>query len=80
LVLYGSDMSDGDKHHTENLPVLLCGGGSDLKLGQEVGSRDQRRPLSDLHMEVLTLMGVSSVASFGAGECMSTGAALGLLR
>lgn len=37
LVLYGSDMSDGDKHHTENLPVLLCGGGSDLKLGEVVG-------------------------------------------
>ncbi len=80
LVLYGSDMSDGNLHHSENLPVMLCGGRSDLKLGQEIGSKDQRRPLSDLHVDVLKLMGVSSVASFGTGECMSTGASLGLLR
>ncbi len=80
LVLYGSDMSDGDKHHPENLPVLLCGGRSDLKLGQEIGSKDQRRPLSDLHMDILGLMGVKSKTSFGSGECMSTGASLGLLR
>jgi hypothetical protein len=78
LVLYGSDMSDGDVHLTENLPVLLCGAGDDLRFGQEVGTREARRPLSDLHMEILKLLGVNGVASFGTGECQSTGSSLGL--
>lgn len=78
LVLYGSDMSDGDKHMTKNLPILLCGGGADLKFGQEVGAREQPRPLSDLYMEILPLLGIDSFSSFGSGECKSTGMPLGL--
>jgi hypothetical protein len=78
LVLYGSDMSDGDKHLTRNLPFLLCGGGSDLKFGQEVGSAERPRPLSDLYMEMLPLLGIDSFKSFGTGECQSTGMSLGL--
>ncbi len=78
LVLYGSDMSDGDVHLTENLPVLLCGAGADLRFGQEVGVRETRRPLSNLYMEILGLLGVDGVASFGSGECRSSGARLGV--
>ncbi len=78
LVLYGSDMSDGNIHHTKNLPILLCGEGSDLKFGQELGSAGDGRPLSDLYMDVLSLMGISSLSSFGSGECLSTGQSLRL--
>lgn len=78
LVLYGSDMSDGNAHLTANLPVLLCGAGADLKFGQEVGSPAQPRPLSDLHMDIAGLLGVTSLRSFGATECLSTGKSLGL--
>lgn len=78
LVLYGSDMSDGDKHLTANLPILLCGAGSDLKFGQEVGARDRPRPLSDLYMEILPLLGIDSFTSFGSGKCQSTGMPLGV--
>jgi hypothetical protein len=76
LVMYGSDMSDGNKHLTENLPVLLCGAGADLKFGQTVGARNMRRPLSDLHMDVLSLLDVKTVTSMGSGVCKSTGRSL----
>lgn len=76
LVLYGSDMSDGNVHLTENLPMVLCGAGSDLKFGQEI-SPAERRPLSDLHMEIMSLLGLS-VTSFGSGVCKNTGQPLGI--
>ena len=78
LVLYGSDMSDGDLHATENLPVALCGTGSDLRFGQVVGDSSQRRPLSDLHLDVLHLLGASSVTSWGSGQMASSGQPLAL--
>ena len=70
LVMYGSDMSDGDQHTTENLPTLLCGAGSDLNFGAEVN--DGRRPLADLHVELLNLLGVPGITSWGEGEIAST--------
>jgi hypothetical protein len=76
VVLYGSDMSDGDLHATENLPIALCGAGADLRFGEAVS--DGRRPLSDLHLEVLRLLGNTSVTSWGAGEMASTGAPLSI--
>ncbi len=78
LVLYGSDMSDGNVHLTENLPMLLCGAGADLKFGQELGSASVRRPLSDLHMDIAKLLDVTSLTSFGSGECASTGQTMGV--
>lgn len=76
LVLYGSDMSDGNVHLTENLPMLLCGAGSDLKFGQEIVP-SARRPLADLHVEILKLLGLP-VTSFGSGAAASSGQALGI--
>ncbi len=78
LVLYGSDMSDGDVHLMDNLPMLLCGQGDDIKFGQEVGSVTDKRPLSDVHMEIFSLLGIAGVNSFGAGRCQNTGRPLGL--
>lgn len=77
LVLYGSDMSDGNIHHPENLPMVLCGAGADLKFGQTVAPAT-RRPLSDLHLEILKLLGVTTVTSFGSGACASTTQPLGI--
>lgn len=77
LVLYGSDMSDGNVHLAENLPMLVCGAGADLRFGQDIVPA-ARRPLSDLHMELFSLLGVTSVTSFGSGVLQSTGQALGL--
>jgi hypothetical protein len=77
LVLYGSDMSDGNVHLPRNLPMLVCGAGRDLRFGQEVVPATER-PLSDLHMELFQLLGVTSVTSFGSGECASTGQPVGI--
>lgn len=78
LVLYGSDMSDGNVHLSENLPMLLCGAGADLKFGQEIGSASVRRPLSDLHLDIASLLDVNTLTSFGSGVCASTGQTLGV--
>lgn len=77
LVLYGSDMSDGNTHYTENLPMLLCGSGTDLKFGQEIIPA-ARRPLADLHVDILSLLGLSNMTSFGSGAAASTGQSLGI--
>jgi hypothetical protein len=77
LVLYGSDMSDGNVHLTENLPMLLCGAGTDLRFGQEIIPPD-RRPLADLHLEIAAALGLDALTSFGSGESASTGQPLGV--
>lgn len=77
LVLYGSDMSDGNIHLGENIPMLVCGAGADLRFGQDVVPA-VRRPLSDLYMELFPLLGVTSMTSFGSGVCRNTGQALGI--
>jgi hypothetical protein len=71
-------MSDGDLHTTTNLPVVLCGAGSDLRFGQAVGSRDAPQPLSNLHVEILQLLGLTSMTSFGSGVMASTGQGTGI--
>lgn len=76
LVLCGSDMSDGDAHTTTNLPLVVCGKGPGLKWGQEV--QTSGRPLSDLHLELLQLTGVTGVTSFGGGPMASTGQPTGI--
>ena len=76
LVLCGSDMSDGDAHNTTNLPTLLCGKGPGIRWGTDVQTGG--KPLSDLHLELLQLLGVSGVSSFGSGAVASTGQPTGV--
>jgi hypothetical protein len=74
LVLAGSDMSDGDLHITENLPVVLCGNGSDLRFGEAVSGG--RRPMSDLHVDIMRLLGITPPDVWGDAELTSTQQAL----
>jgi hypothetical protein len=74
LVLAGSDMSDGDLHTTENLPVVLCGNGTDLRFGEAVSGG--RRPMSDLHVDIMRLLGVAPPDVWGDGDLTSTQQAL----
>jgi hypothetical protein len=74
LVLAGSDMSDGDLHVTENLPVVLCGNGSDLRFGEAVSGG--RRPMSDLHVDIMRLLGITPPEVWGDAELTSTQQAL----
>ena len=64
LVLYGSGISDGNRHTHDPLPVLLAGGAS----GQVVGGRHLRyakhTTMSNLLAAILNRLGVES-PSFG---------------
>jgi hypothetical protein len=53
LVLYGSGMSDGDKHDHVNLPVLVAGGkgGCHIRYGDPT-------PLANVHLTLLDRVGV----------------------
>lgn len=74
LVMYGSDMSDGDQHTTENIPTLLCGAGSDLRFGEDIDGG--RRPMSDLHVDIFNLLNVPNISQWGEEGIASTMQAL----
>lgn len=69
LVLYGTDMNDGNVHATDNIPTLLCGGGSDLKFGQVINL--PRTPYPSLLLSGLSLFDIQK-ASFGEENVLST--------
>jgi hypothetical protein len=58
MVVYGSAISDGDRHTHDDLPVLLAGGGgAGLKTGRHlVYAKDT--PLTNLYLTLLDRMGV----------------------
>ena len=59
MVLYGSNFGDANKHTTDNMPVLLAGGG--FKHGQHLGFDKQRNyPLPNLFVSMLQRMGIES--------------------
>jgi hypothetical protein len=58
LVLYGSGISDGDRHNHDDLPVLLCGeGGGRHRAGAHV-RLPKDTPMANLHLAVLHALGV----------------------
>src|SRR5262249_27472498 len=58
MIVYGSSLSDSNRHLHDNLPVLLAGGGS----GQVKGGRHVRyakgTPMTNLYMTMLDGMGL----------------------
>jgi hypothetical protein len=64
LVLYGSGISDGDRHNHDNLPVLLAGKlGGAIHPGRHVRF-PRNTPMADLFLSILDRLG-ASVPSFG---------------
>jgi hypothetical protein len=58
MVLYGSGISDGDRHDHVNLPVILVGkGGGTLRSGQHLKCR-METPMSNLLLAMLQQAGV----------------------
>jgi hypothetical protein len=66
MILYGSALSDPDRHNHENLPIVLAGrGGGTLKTGRHVKYNGAFRtknevPLSNLFLSMLDRMGVDA--------------------
>lgn len=58
VILYGSGLSDGDRHSHDDLPILLAGGaGGRLKGGRHLRYPDDT-PLTNLHLTLLDMVGV----------------------
>jgi hypothetical protein len=64
-LVYGCGLSDGDSHSSQNLPILLVGGGA----GQLRGGRHLRypstTPMANLHVALMDKLGVPVEQHFG---------------
>jgi len=64
MIVYGSGISDGNKHNHDNLPILLAGGGGGtLDSGRHV-RYTQETPLTNLYVSLLNRVG-AQVEQFG---------------
>ena len=58
MIVYGSGLSDGNRHNNENLPVLLAGrGGGTLRPGRHIRYREET-PMTNLFVSMLDRVGV----------------------
>ena len=57
MVVYGSGISDGNRHNHDNLPVLLAGGSRMFRTGRHVRFADAT-PVANLYLSMLDAMGV----------------------
>ncbi len=80
LVLFSSNMADGNSHLENNLPTILGGGGTDLRFGEEVFNQNDRRPFANLLVEVAQQVGLSSITQMGNNQNTSTGALAGIRK
>jgi Protein of unknown function (DUF1552) len=56
MIVYGSGISDGDRHNHDNLPILVCGkGGGTIKPGRHLKVTPQ--PLNNLFLSMLDRVG-----------------------
>jgi len=57
MIVYGSGISDGNRHNHDDLPILLAGkGGGTIKPGRHIKYTPQ--PLNNLYLSLLDRMGV----------------------
>lgn len=58
IFMYGSNMSNSDRHNNYPLPVVLVGGGNGkLKGGRHI-ALSERTPIANLHLTVLNKLGI----------------------
>jgi hypothetical protein len=64
LVMYSSEISDGNRHNHDDLPVLLAGG-SNLGVNSGQHLRFDKKPIASLFLSLIQTMGATSVTKFG---------------
>ena len=57
IIVYGSGLSDGNRHTHEDLPVALFGHGGDFRLGSHI-VYPKGTPMTNLYLTLLDTMGV----------------------
>ena len=58
MIMYGSGLSNGNEHLSENLPIILAGhGGGTITPGRHIGLHEET-PLNNLYLSLLDRMGV----------------------
>ncbi len=57
IVVYGSGLSDGNRHTHNDLPVLIVGGGGELRLNRHI-VYPKDTPMTNLYLTLLDRMGV----------------------
>ncbi len=63
LLMFGSGMSDGNRHDPDDLPVVLAGGkNSGIPAGTQFVFSDQTQPLCNLYLSMLNRMGLNASA------------------
>ncbi|PHS03017.1 MAG: hypothetical protein COA78_19455 [Blastopirellula sp.] len=71
MVMYGSGISDGNRHNHNDLPILLAGrGGGAIRPGRHLRYADQT-PLTNLYLMMLEAMGIKQT-SFGDSKAKLT--------
>jgi hypothetical protein len=64
MFLYGSNMSNSDRHDTHPLPTLLVGGGAGKLTGGRHIALPTPTPITNLHLTLLGKVGIEQ-QSFG---------------
>lgn len=57
MIMYGSAISDGNRHNHDDLPVLLAGGGGGTIRGGRYVKYDNETPLNNLYLSMAQRMG-----------------------
>ena len=64
MIVYGSGISDGDRHNHDDLPIILAGGGGGrIKTGRHIRYQNGT-PLCNLYVWMMQQMGAKA-KSFG---------------
>ncbi len=64
MLMYGSGISDGNKHNHDDLPILVAGGGGGTIVGGRHVKLGEKTPICNLYLEMLDRAGVP-LESFG---------------
>lgn len=59
MILFGSGITDGNRHNNDDLPIILAGHGGDLKAGRLIKA-DKGTPMTNLHLSLLKKMGIEA--------------------
>lgn len=57
-IMYGSGMSDGNKHNSDNLPILLAGGGGGAIKGGSHIAFGKQTPICNLYLDMMAMAGL----------------------